>query len=331
MKLGGNKPSANKFLDMMDNVGNYSEVEEDTTPTPVPAPEPEPAHQEPEQPAYEEASAPAPTYGYDEPVEVEEETIEEEPITPEPEPTPEDAQLAKLEALRANLQTPATPEPAPTEAPVHQEPEEPTLTAEEPAYEEALVSEPEPAPEAVRQETPAPTYGYDEPVEVEEKTIEEEPLTPEPATAEAPGTTAPLNTRTITLILKIGKAIENLPSSAIESLNIMLGNHTDTGAAGAILSIITNLEGTQTALETVKELAHVDTSDAIYAGAKYYEILNEHSETSLKNLAVTFGDTTITETKHTKTDLILSVIKNISETPSNVFEAISLITDALAE
>lgn len=228
MKLGGNKPSANKFLDMMDNVGNYSEVEEDTTPTPAPAPEPEPVR-------HEEASAPAPTYGYDEPVEVEEETVEEEPLTPEPAPT------------------------------------------------------------------------------------------------EAPGTTAPLNTHTITLILKIGKAIENLPSSAVESLNIMLGNHTDTGAAGAILSIITNLEGTQAALETVKELANVDTSDAIYAGAKYYEILNEHSENSLKNLAVTFGDTTITETAHTKTDLILSVIRNISETPSNVFEAISLITDALAE
>lgn len=315
MKLGGNKPSANKFLDMMDNVGNYSEVEEDTTPTPAPVPEPEPVHQEPEQPAYEEASAPAPAYGYDEPVEVEEETVEEEPLTPEPEPTPEDAQLAKLEALRANLQRPEAPEPEPE--PVHQEPEEPTLTTEEPAYEET------PAP--------APTYGYDEPVEVEEETVEEEPLTPEPAPTEAPSTTAPLNTHTITLILKIGKAIENLPSSAIESLNIMLGNHTDTGAAGAILSIITNLEGTQAALETVKELANVDTSDAIYAGAKYYEILNEHSENSLKNLAVTFGDTTITETTHTKTDLILSVIRNISETPSNVFEAISLITDALAE
>lgn len=314
MKLGGNKPSANKFLDMMDNVGNYSEVEEDTTPTPAPAPEPEPVHQEPEQPAYEEASAPAPTYGYDEPVEVEEETIEEEPLTPEPEPTPEDAQLAKLEALRANLQPTATPEPAPTETPAHQEPEEPTPGAEEPTYE---------AP-------PAPTYGYDEPVEEEE-----EPITPEPTPTEAPTTNTPLNTplntHTITLILKIGKAIENLPSSAIESLNIMLGNHTDTGTAGAILSIITNLEGTQAALKTVKELAHVDTSDAIYAGAKYYEILSEHSETSLKNLAVTFGDTTITETAHTKTDLILSVIKNISETPSNVFEAISLITDALAE
>lgn len=228
MKLGGNKPSANKFLDMMDNVGNYSEVEEDTTPTTAPAPEPEPVRHE--------------------------------------------------------------------EAPV-----------------------------------PAPTYGYDEPVAVEEETVEEEPLTPSPAPTEAPGTTAPLSTHTITLILKIGKAIENLPSSAIESLNIMLGNHTDTGAAGAILSIITNLEGTQAALETVKELANVDTSDAIYAGAKYYEILNEHSENSLKNLAVTFGDTTITETAHTKTDLILSVIRNISETPSNVFEAISLITDALAE
>lgn len=313
MKLGGNKPSANKFLDMMDNVGNYSEVEEDTTPTPVPAPEPEPVH-------YEETPATAPTYGYDEPVEVEEETVEEELQTPEPEPTPEDTQLAKLEALRANLRPPATPAPEPVE----QEPEEPTLTAEEPAYEETLVSEPEPAPEAVLQETPAPTYGYDEPVEV--------PLTPiEPEPTEAPNTTAPLNTHTITLILKIGKAIENLPSSAVESLNIMLGNHTDTGAAGAILSIITNLEGTQSALETVKDLANVDTSDAIYAGAKYYEILNEHSENSLKNLAVTFGDTTISETAHTKTDLILSVIRNISETPSNVFEAISLITDALAE
>mgnify|MGYP000886059131 CR=1 FL=1 len=313
MKLGGNKPSANKFLDMMDNVGNYSEVEEDTTLTPAPAPEPEPVH-------YEETPATAPTYGYDEPVEVEEETVEEELQTPEPEPTPEDTQLAKLEALRANLRPPATPAPEPVE----QEPEEPTLTAEEPAYEEALVSEPEPAPEAVRQETPAPTYGYEGPVEV--------PLTPiEPEPTEAPSTTAPLNTHTITLILKIGKAIENLPSSAVESLNIMLGNHTDTGAAGAILSIITNLEGTQSALETVKELANVDTSDAIYAGAKYYEILNEHSENSLKNLAVTFGDTTIAETTHTKTDLILSVIKNISETPSNVFEAISLITDALAE
>lgn len=226
MKLGGNKPSANKFLDMMDNVGNYSEVEEDTTPTTAPTPEPEPVRHE--------------------------------------------------------------------EAPV-----------------------------------PAPTYGYDEPVA--EETFEEEPLTPEPAPTEAPGTTATLSTHTITLILKIGKAIENLPSSAVESLNIMLGNHTDTGAAGAILSIITNLEGTQAALETVKELANVDTSDAIYAGAKYYEILNEHSENSLKNLAVTFGDTTISETAHTKTELILSVIRNISETPSNVFEAISLITDALAE
>ena len=318
MKLGGNKPSANKFLDMMDNVGNYSEVEEDTTPTPAPAPEPEPVR-------HEEAPAPAPTYGYDEPV-------EEETLTRTTEEgTQADDQLAKLEALRANLRPPATPAPEPVE----QEPEEPTLTAEEPAYEEALVSEPEPepepAPEAVRQETPAPTYGYDEPVEVEEETVEEEPLTPEPAPAPAPSTTAPLNTHTITLILKIGKAIENLPSSAVESLNIMLGNHTDTGAAGAILSIITNLEGTQAALETVKDLANVDTSDAIYAGAKYYEILNEHSETSLKNLAVTFGDTTITETAHTKTDLILSVIRNISETPSNVFEAISLITDALAE
>lgn len=314
MKLGGNKPSANKFLDMMDNVGNYSEVEEDTAPTPAPAPEPEPVR-------HEEAPAPAPTYGYDEPVE--EETLAR---TTE-EGSQADDQLAKLEALRANLRPPATPAPEPVE----QEPEEPTLTAEEPAYEEALVSEPEPAPEAVRKETPAPTYGYDEPVEVEEETVEEELLTPEPAPAPAPSTTAPLNTHTITLILKIGKAIENLPSSAVESLNIMLGNHTDTGAAGAILSIITNLEGTQAALETVKDLANVDTSDAIYAGAKYYEILNEHSENSLKNLAVTFGDTTIAETAHTKTDLILSVIRNISETPSNVFEAISLITDALAE
>lgn len=314
MKLGGNKPSANKFLDMMDNVGNYSEVEEDTTPTTAPAPEPEPVR-------HEEAPVPAPTYGYDEPV-------EEETLTRTTEEgTQADDQLAKLEALRANLQPPATPTPEPAE----QEPEEPTLTAEEPAYEEALVSEPEPAPEAVLQETPAPTYGYDEPVDVEEEAVEEELLTPEPAPIEAPVTTAPLSTHTITLILKIGKAIENLPSSAVESLNIMLGNPTDTGAAGAILSIITNLEGTQSALETVKELAHVDTSDAIYAGAKYYEILNEHSEVSLKNLAVTFGDTTIAETARTKTDLILSVIRNISETPSNVFEAISLITDALAE
>lgn len=312
MKLGGNKPSANKFLDMMDNVGNYSEVEEDTVPTPAPAPEPEPVR-------HEEAPAPAPTYGYDEPV-------EEETLTRTTEEgTQADDQLAKLEALRANLRPPATPAPEPVE----QEPEEPTLTAEEPAYEEALVSEPEPAPEAVRQETPAPTYGYDEPVE--EETVEEELLTPEPAPAPAPSPTALLSTHTITLILKIGKAIENLPSSAVESLNIMLGNHTDTGAAGAILSIITNLEGTQAALETVKDLANVDTSDAIYAGAKYYEILNEHSENSLKNLAVTFGDTTIAETARTKTDLILSVIRNISETPSNVFEAISLITDALAE
>lgn len=312
MKLGGNKPSANKFLDMMDNVGNYSEVEEDTVPTPAPAPEPEPVR-------HEEAPAPAPTYGYDEPV-------EEETLTRTTEEgTQADDQLAKLEALRANLQPPAAPAPEPVE----QEPEEPTLTTEEPAYEETLVSEPESTPEAVRQETPAPTYGYDEPVE--EETVEEELLTPEPAPTETPGTTAPLSTHTITLILKIGKAIENLPSSAIESLNIMLGNHTDTGAAGAILSIITNLEGTQAALETVKDLANVDTSDAIYAGAKYYEILNEHSENSLKNLAVTFGDTTIAETAHTKTDLILSVIRNISETPSNVFEAISLITDALAE
>ena len=312
MKLGGNKPSANKFLDMMDNVGNYSEVEEDTVPTPAPAPEPEPVR-------HEEAPAPAPTYGYDEPV-------EEETLTRTTEEgTQADDQLAKLEALRANLRPPATPAPEPVE----QEPEEPTLTAEEPAYEEALVSEPEPAPEAVRQETPAPTYGYDEPVE--EETVEEELLTPEPAPAPAPSPTALLSTHTITLILKIGKAIENLPSSAVESLNIMLGNHTDTGAAGAILSIITNLEGTQAALETVKDLANVDTSDAIYAGAKYYEILNEHSENSLKNLAVTFGETTIAETAQTKTDLILSVIRNISETPSNVFEAISLITDALAE
>jgi hypothetical protein len=312
MKLGGNKPSANKFLDMMDNVGNYSEVEEDTVPTPAPAPEPEPVR-------HEEAPAPAPTYGYDEPV-------EEETLTRTTEEgTQADDQLAKLEALRANLQPPA----AHAQEPVEQEPEEPTLTTEEPAYEETLVSEPESTPEAVRQETPAPTYGYDEPVE--EETVEEELLTPEPAPTETPGTTAPLSTHTITLILKIGKAIENLPSSAIESLNIMLGNHTDTGAAGAILSIITNLEGTQAALETVKDLANVDTSDAIYAGAKYYEILNEHSENSLKNLAVTFGDTTIAETAHTKTDLILSVIRNISETPSNVFEAISLITDALAE
>lgn len=312
MKLGGNKPSANKFLDMMDNVGNYSEVEEDTVPTPAPAPEPEPVR-------HEGAPAPAPTYGYDEPV-------EEETLTRTTEEgTQADDQLAKLEALRANLQPPAAPAPEPVE----QEPEEPTLTAEEPAYEETLVSEPESTPEAVRQETPAPTYGYDEPVE--EEIVEEELLTPEPAPTETPGTTAPLSTHTITLILKIGKAIENLPSSAIESLNIMLGNHTDTGAAGAILSIITNLEGTQAALETVKDLANVDTSDAIYAGAKYYEILNEHSENSLKNLAVTFGDTTIAETAHTKTDLILSVIRNISETPSNVFEAISLITDALAE
>lgn len=312
MKLGGNKPSANKFLDMMDNVGNYSEVEEDTVPTPAPAPEPEPVR-------HEEAPAPAPTYGYDEPV-------EEETLTRTTEEgTQADDQLAKLEALRANLQPPAAPAPEPVE----QEPEEPTLTTEEPAYEETQVSEPESTPEAVRQETPAPTYGYDEPVE--EEIVEEELLTPEPAPTETPGTTAPLSTHTITLILKIGKAIENLPSSAIESLNIMLGNHTDTGAAGAILSIITNLEGTQAALETVKDLANVDTSDAIYAGAKYYEILNEHSENSLKNLAVTFGDTTIAETAHTKTDLILSVIRNISETPSNVFEAISLITDALAE
>ena len=314
MKLGGNKPSANKFLDMMDNVGNYSEVEEDTAPTPAPAPEPEPVR-------HEEAPAPAPTYGYDEPVE--EETLAR---TTE-EGAQADDQLAKLEALRANLRPPATPAPEPVE----QEPEEPTLTAEEPAYEETLVSEPEPAPEAVLQETPAPTYGYDEHEEVEEETVEEELLTPEPAPAPAPSPTAPLSTHTITLILKIGKAIENLPSSAVESLNIMLGNHTDTGAAGAILSIITNLEGTQAALETVKDLANVDTSDAIYAGAKYYEILNEHSENSLKNLAVTFGDTTIAETARTKTDLILSVIRNISETPSNVFEAISLITDALAE
>lgn len=314
MKLGGNKPSANKFLDMMDNVGNYSEVEEDTTPTTAPAPEPEPVR-------HEGAPVPAPTYGYDEPV-------EEETLTRTTEEgTQADDQLAKLEALRANLQPPATPAPEPVE----QEHEEPTLTAEESAYEEALVSEPEPAPEAVLQETPVPTYGYDEPVDVEEETVEEELLTPEPAPTEVPSTTAPLSTRTITLILKIGKAIENLPSSAVESLNIMLGNHTDTGAAGAILSIITNLEGTQSALETVKDLANVDTSDAIYAGAKYYEILNEHSEVSLKNLAVTFGDTTIAETARTKTDLILSVIRSISETPSNVFEAISLITDALAE
>lgn len=314
MKLGGNKPSANKFLDMMDNVGNYSEVEEDITPTPTPEPEPtpEPVHQE----------TLAPTYGYDEPVE--EEAVKEESPTPESEPTPEDTQLAKLEALRANLRPPATPTPEPVE----QEPEEPTLTTEEPVYEEALVSEPEPTPQPVHQETPASTYGYDDPAE---ETTEEDTPTPASAPTEVPSTTAPLNTHTITLILKIGKAIENLPSSAIESLNIMLGNHTDTGAAGAILSIITNLEGTQTALETVKDLANVDTSDAIYAGAKYYEILNEHSEVSLKNLAVTFGDTTIAETARTKTDLILSVIRNISETPTNVFEAISLITDALAE
>ena len=227
---------------MMDNVGNYSEVEEDTTPTPPRRPNLNPYATKKH--LYRHLPTDATNLRGKKPPR----------RTPHPRACNHPGRCPARQTRSTTRKPPSTcnhPEP------VEQEPEEPPSPQKNLPMRETLVSEPEPAPEAVLQETPAPTYGYGEPVE--EETAEEGPS---PPSLHPPRQPAPLHpsTPTITLIPQNRQSqSENLPSSAVESLQHHARKPHRYWCRRSILSIITNLEGTQAAPRTVKELANVGT------------------------------------------------------------------------
>lgn len=324
MNFGGDKP-VGRYGNLFSNMGSYAESE-----TPVEEVI-ETVAEETVEPAAPPAPQAVPT------VEVEMQAAEEVEAT-------EEQVLAALQS-KLNAPTSTTPE---DEAP------EPLGTVDE---EEETEFEAEPSP-ANEEDAVEATYGYDPGVANEDEggvsyTAPEEPISStsfdesdeEATIAEVPGelvdvdeeasespmtepSEAPITHGVVALIVSLYEAISPLESNELEALNILLGNHTDTGVVEIIESIISDTDQTKSLLDTVAQLSAVDTSDSTKAAVRYTMLLFRYDETTLRNLVTILGVDGLGDDASTE-DIVETLATTLASTPAAVFNVAKTINSII--
>lgn len=324
MNFGGDKP-AGRYGNLFSNMGSYAESE-----TPVEEVI-ETVAEETVEPAAPPAPQAVPT------VEVEMQAAEEVEATEE----------QVLAALQSKLN-------APTSTTTEDEAPEPLDTVDE---EEETEFEAEPSP-ANEEDAVEATYGYDPGVADEDEggvsyTAPEEPISStsfdesdeEATIAEVPGeladtdeeasespltepSEAPITHGVVALIVSLYEAISPLESNELEALNILLGNHTDTGVVEIIESIISDTDQTKSLLDTVAQLSAVDTSDSTKAAVRYTMLLFRYDETTLRNLATILGVDGLGDAASTE-DIVETLATTLASTPAAVFNVAKTINSII--
>lgn len=324
MSFGGDKP-AGRYGNLFSNMGSYAESET-------------PAEEVTETVAEEilEPTAP-PTPQVDPTAEVEMQATEDAEATEE----------QVLAALQSKLN-------APTSTTTEDEAPEPLDAVDE---EEETEFEAEP-PHANEEDAVETTYGYDPGVADEGEdgvsyTAPEEPISStsfdesdeEATIAEVPGelvdadeeasespmtepSEAPITHGVVALIVSLYEAISPLESNELEALNILLGNHTDTGVVEIIESIISDTNQTKSLLDTVTQLSAVDTSDSTKAAVRYTMLLFRYDETTLRNLATILGVDGLGDDASTE-DIVETLATTLASTPAAVFNVAKTINSII--
>lgn len=334
MKFGGDKP-AGRYGALFNNMGSYAESEA------------------PVEDAVEEAQELL-------------EPVETAPADVTAEPTQEASQDEILAALQSKLNTasvaPAVVEPdeeeeddddepvqeeAPEEVPIEygydpgfvEEGEEVSYSAPEPfeeAGEEGLEDEevmsPSEEPSEVPEDEEFEEEDYDEyAVEAEEVEIEVESAqgtsetSPEAVSA---AQTASMDASSVELVISLYEAIHPLNEDDMESLKVLLGNHTDSSIAEVISGIVNDTAQTKDLLETVVQLATVDTSDSTKAAVRYTMLLFKYEDDALRNLATVLGVEAITDETATE-DIVEALATTLASTPATVFGVAELINNLI--
>ena len=335
MKFGGDKP-AGRYGALFNNMGSYAESE-------------------------------APVEDAVEEVQELLEPVETAPADVTAEPTQEASQDEILAALQSKLNTasvaPAVEEPdeeeeddddepvqeeAPEEAPIEygydpgfvEEGEEVSYSAPEP-HEEADEEELEETevmslseePSEVPEDEEFEEEDYDEyAVEAEEAEIEVESApggTSETSHEAVSATqTAAMDTSSVELVISLYEAIHPLNEDDMESLKVLLGNHTDSSIAEVISGIVNDTAQTKDLLETVVQLATVDTSDSTKAAVRYTMLLFKYEDDALRNLATVLGVEAITDETATE-DIVEALATTLASTPATVFGVAELINNLI--
>jgi hypothetical protein len=334
MKFGGDKP-AGRYGALFNNMGSYAESE-------------------------------APVEDAVEEVQELLEPVETAPADVTAEPTQEASQDEILAALQSKLNTasvaPAVVEPdeeeeddddepvqeeAPEEVPIEygydpgfvEEGEEVSYSAPEPfeeAGEEGLEDEevmsPSEEPSEVPEDEEFEEEDYDEyAVEAAEVEIEVESAqgtsetSPEAVSA---AQTASMDTSSVELVISLYEAIHPLNEDDMESLKVLLGNHTDSSIAEVISGIVNDTAQTKDLLETVVQLATVDTSDSTKAAVRYTMLLFKYEDDALRNLATVLGVEAITDETATE-DIVEALATTLASTPATVFGVAELINNLI--
>lgn len=334
MKFGGDKP-AGRYGALFNNMGSYAESE-------------------------------APAEDTVEEVQELLEPVETAPADVTAEPAQETSQDEILAALQSKLNTasvaPAVEEPdeeeeddddepiqeeAPEEVPVEygydpgfvEEGEEvsystpePPEEADEEELEETEVTSPFEEPSEVLEDEGFEEEDYDEyAVEVEAEEIEVESaqgISETSPDAVSAAQTAAMETSSVELVISLYEAIHPLNEDDMESLKVLLGNHTDSSIAEVISGIVNDTTQTKNLLETVVQLATVDTSDSTKAAVRYTMLLFKYEDGALRNLATVLGVETITDETATE-DIVEVLATTLASTPATVFSVAELINNII--
>lgn len=329
MKFGGDKP-AGRYGALFTNMGSYAESE-------------------------------APVEDTVEEVQELLEPVENAPADVTAEPAQETSQDEILAALQSKLNTasvaPAVEEPDEEEEddddePIQEEaPEEvPAEYGYDPGFveegEEVSYSTPEPPEEADEEEAEETevTPSFEEPSEVleeedyDEYAVEAEAEEIEVESAQGTSETSPdavsaaqtaaMGTSSVELVISLYEAIHPLNEDDMESLKVLLGNHTDSSIAEVISGIVNDTAHTKDLLETVVQLATVDTSDSTKAAVRYTMLLFKYAEDALRNLATVLGVATITDETATE-DIVEALATTLASTPATVFSVAELINNLI--
>lgn len=334
MKFGGDKP-AGRYGALFNNMGSYAEseapiedmVEEvqehlkpvETTPADVTAEPAQEADQDEILAALQSKLNTASVAPAVEEPDEEEEDDDDEPIQEEaPEEVPAEYGYDPGFVEEGEEVSYSTPEP----------PEE----ADEEEAEETEVTPPFEEPSEVLEDEEFEEEGYDEyAVEAEAEEIEVESAQGTSETspdAVSAAQTAAMGTSSVELVISLYEAIHPLNEDDMESLKVLLGNHTDSSIAEVISGIVNDTAHTKDLLETVVQLATVDTSDSTKAAVRYTMLLFKYEEDALRNLATVLGVETITDETATE-DIVEAVATTLASTPATVFGVAELINNLI--
>ena len=140
--------------------------------------------------------------------------------------------------------------------------------------------------------------------------------------------TTAMDTGSVELVISLYEAIHPLNEDDMESLKVLLGNHTDSSIAEVISGIVNDTTQTKNLLEAVVQLATVDTSDSTKAAVRYTMLLFKYEDGALRNLATILGVETITDETATE-DIVEALATTLASTPATVFSVAELINNLI--